>query len=101
MEKKCMKRHGSGGKCGWSKEGQKIYKRLTDEIAAQRKAGWRELDERQCRDKFREEMGLPPASMTMRFSANTEDGRNDSDSEIEFGGEDTFEDFRPKNFESL
>ena len=34
--------------------------------------------------------------MTMRFLANTEDGDKDSDSEIEFGGEDTFEDFRPK-----
>ena len=71
----------------------KIYKRLTDEIVAQRKAGWREQDERKYRDKFREEMGLQPASMTMRFSANTEDGGKDSNSEIEFGGEDTFEDF--------
>ena len=70
-------------------------------MVAQRKAGWREQDERKHRDKFREEMGLQPALMTMRFLANTEDGRNDSDSEIEFGGEDTFEDFRPKNFESL
>ena len=42
MKKKHMKRHGSGGKCGWSKEGQKICKRLTDETVAQRKAGWRE-----------------------------------------------------------
>ena len=101
MEKKYMKRHGSSGKCGWSKAGQKIYKRLTDEIVAQRKAGWREQDERKHKNKFREEMGLEPSSTTMRFSANTENGGNDSDSEIEFGGEDTFEDFRPKNFESL
>ena len=101
MEKKYMKRHGSGGKCGWSKEGQKIYKRLTDEIVAQRKEGWRELDERKYRDKFRQEMGLQPASTTMRSSANTEQGGKDSDSEIEFGGEDSFEDFRPSNLKSL
>ena len=101
MEKKHMKRQGSGGKCGWSKEGQKIYKRLTDEIVAQRKSGWREQDERKYRDRFRQEMGLQPASMTVCFSADTEDGGKDSDSEIEFGGEDAFEDFRPTNFESV
>ena len=101
MEKKYMKRCVSGGKCGWSKEGKKIYKRLTDEIVAQRKAGWREQDERKYMDKFREEMGLQPLSTTMRLATNTKDGGNDSDSEIEFGGEDMFEDFRPKNFELL
>ena len=101
IEKKYMKRQGSGGKCGWSKKGQKIYKRLTDEIVAQRKEGWRELDERKYRDKFRQEMGLQPASTTMRSSANTEQGGKDSDSEIEFGGEDSFEDFRPSNLKSL
>ena len=52
IEKKYMKRHGHCGKCGWSKEGQKIYKRLTDKIVAQRKAGWREQDERKHCDKF-------------------------------------------------
>ena len=46
-------------------------------------------------------MGLQPASMTMHFLANTEDGDMDNDLEIEFGGEDAFEDYRPKNFESL
>ena len=40
MEKKCMKQQGSGGKCGWSKKGQKIHKRLTDKTVAQRKTGW-------------------------------------------------------------
>ena len=101
MEKKYMKRHGSSGKCGWSKAGQNIYKRLTDEIVAQRKAGWREQDERKYKDKFREEMGLQPASTTMHLLANTEDGGKDSNSEIKFGGEDTFEDFRPTNLKSL
>ena len=37
-------------------------------------------------------VGLQPASMTMRFLANTEDGGKDSNSEIKFGGEDAFED---------
>ena len=53
MEKKHMKQNGHGGKCGWSKEGQKICKRLTDKIVAQRKAGWWEQDERIYQDKFR------------------------------------------------
>ena len=101
IEKKHMKRQGSGGKCGWTKKGQKIYKRLTDEIVAQRRTGWREQEERKCQEKFQDEMGLRPASMTTRFLANTEDGDNNSNSEIEFGGEDAFEDFRPTNFESV
>ena len=92
-----MKQHGSGGKCGWSKEGQKINKRLTDKTVAQRKAGWREQDERKWQDKFQWEMGLQPALMTTRFLTNTEDGGKDSDSEIKFGGEDAFEDHQPKN----
>ena len=90
-----MKQHGSGGKCGWSKEGQKICKRLTDEMVAQRKTGWQKQEERKCQEKFRDEMGLQPASVTTRSSANTEDSNNeDSDSEMEFGGEDDFEDHR-------
>ena len=68
---------------------------------AQRKEGWRELDERKYREKFQHEMGLQQASTTMRSSANTEQGGKDSDSEIEFGGEDSFEDFRPSNLKSL
>ena len=95
IEKKYMKRQGSGGKCGWSKKGQKIYKRLTDEIVAQRKTGWRKQEERKYQEKFRDEMGLQPASVTTRLSANTDDSNNeDSDSEMEFGGEDDFEDCR-------
>ena len=87
----------------WLVKGRtKIHKRLTDKTVAQRKEGWRELDERKYRDKFRQEMGLQPASTTMmRSSANTEQGGKDSDSEIEFGGEDSFEDFRPSNLKSL
>ena len=46
-------------------------------------------------------MGLQPASMTTHLSANTEDADCDSDSEMEFGGEDAFEDCQSKNFESL
>ena len=95
IEKKHMKRQGSGGKCGWSKKGQKICKRLTDEMVAQRKTGWRKQEERKYQEKFRHEMGLQPASVTTRSSANTEDSNNeDSDSEMEFGGEDDFEDHR-------
>ena len=97
MKKKCMKQQGSSGKCGWLKKGQKINKRLTDKTVAQRKAGWREQDERKWQDKFQWEMGLQPALMTTRFLANTEDGGKDSDSEIKFGGEDAFEDHQPKN----
>ena len=101
IKKKYMKRQGSGGKCGWSKKGQKIYKRLTDEIVAQRKTRWREQEERKYQEKFRDEMGLQPASMTIQLSVNTEDADYDSDSEIEFGGEDTFEDYQPNNHGSL
>ena len=95
IKKKCMKQQGSGGKCGWSKKGQKIHKRLTDETVTQRKTGWRKQEERRHQEKFQDEMGLQPASMTMRLSANTEDADNkDSNSETEFGGEDDFEDHR-------
>ena len=97
IEKKHMKRQGSGGKCGWTKKGQKLHKRLTDETVAQRRTGWREQEERKCQEKFRDEMGLQPASMTTHLSANTEDTDCDSDSEIDFGGEDHFEDCRPCN----
>ena len=102
IEKKHMKRQGSGGKCGWSKKGQKIHKRLTDEMVAQRKTGWRKQEERKHQEKFRDEMGLQPASVTTRLSANTEDSNNeDSDSETEFGGEDDFEDYRSCRIESV
>ena len=101
IKKKCMKQQGSGGKCGWSKKGQKICKRLTDEMVAQRKTGWRKEEERKCQEKFREEMGLKPTSMTTHLSANTEDVDCDSDSEMEFGGEEAFEDCRPSNHGSL
>ena len=102
IEKKHMKRQGSGGKCGWSKKGQKIHKRLTDEIVPQRKTGWRKQEERKCQEKFRDEMGLQPASVTTRLSANTEDSNNeDSDSETEFGGEDDFEDHRSCQIRSV
>ena len=92
MEKKRMKQHGSGGKCGWSKEGQNVCKRLADKTVAQRKAGWQEQDERKHQEKFRRELGMQPASMKMRFLANPEDGGSDSNSEIKLGGEDAFED---------
>ena len=81
MEKKHMKQQGSGGKCGWLKEGQKICKRLTNKMVAQRKTGWREQEERK-----------QPALMMTHFLANTEDTGNDSNSETRFGGEDAFED---------
>ena len=84
MEKKHVKQQGSGGKCGWSKGGQKIHKRLTDKMVAQRKTKHWKI--------FLDEMGLQPAPTTTRFSTNTEDAGNDSDSEIKFGGEDAFED---------
>ena len=67
------------------KERTKFCKRLTDEMMAQRKTGWWEQEERKCQQKFSDEMGLQPASMTMCFSAHTEDAGNDSDSEIKFG----------------
>ena len=52
MEKKHVKQQGSGGKCGWSKGGQKIHKRLTDKMVAQRKTGWQKQEERKCQEKF-------------------------------------------------
>ena len=47
-------------------------------------------------------MGLQPASVTTRLLGNTEDANNeDSDSEMEFGGEDDFEDHQPCNHGSM
>ena len=47
-------------------------------------------------------MGLQPASVTMRLLANTEDADNeDSNSEMEFGGEDDFEDCRSCQIKSV
>ena len=65
------------------KERTKFCKRLTDEMMAQRKTGWWEQEERKCQQKFSDEMGLQPASMTTHLPANTEDADFDSSSEME------------------
>ena len=101
LKKKYTSSHGGNKRkrCGWTREGRKIYKMLTDEIVAQRKEEWRKQVEKKYQDKFCKEMGLQPNSRAVHFSSNDVDG--DSDSEIEFGGEDAFEDYRPTNWRSI
>ena len=100
MKKKYMREgNGKGSRCGWSKAGMKIYKKLTDEIQAQRMNEWRDKEEKLYQEKFAKELGLQPTTSFGLPRAPKED--NDSDSEVEFGGEDAFEDFRPKHWRSI
>ena len=100
MKKKYMRDgNGKGSRCGWSKAGMKIYKKLTDEIQEQRMNEWRDKDEKLYQEKFAKELGLQPTTSFGLPRAPKED--NDSDSEVEFGGEDAFEDFRPKHWRSI
>ena len=89
--------NGKGSQCGWSKAGMKIYKMLTDEIQAQRRNGLRDKEEKLYQEKFAKELGLQPTTSFGLPRAPQED----SDSEVEFGGEDDFKDFRPKNCQSV
>ena len=72
---------------------------LTDEIQAQQTNGWRDKEEKLYQEKFAKELGLQPTTSFGLPRAPKED--NDSDSEVEFGGEDAFEDFRPTNWQNL
>ena len=72
---------------------------LTDEIQAQQRNGWRDKEEKLYQEKFAEELGLQLTTLFGLPRAPKED--NDSDLEVEFGGEDAFEDFRPKHWRSI
>ena len=98
MKKKHTKGHGSDekGRCGWSTEGPKTHEKLKDDAKLQQFEQCK--GEELHRKKFCKESGLNPMSTAMSHLSNTRNGGVDSESEIEFGGENLSEDHQTKEF---
>ena len=63
---------------------------LTDKMQAQRKDGWQDKEEKLHQTKFGKELGLKLTTMFGLLNAANE--KNDSNLDMEFGGDNAFED---------